>query len=142
MCELRAVVQWPYSHRMAIRTELTVRLSQAPRALDRVFEVLAGDGINLLAICLEGGGTLRIVADNPLNAAAKLRELRYEVVERDVLYTTVPNEPGSMSRTVRLLTDAGVTVEYAYSACLDRMTLAVLVLGVPDAERASASSGI
>jgi hypothetical protein len=127
---------------MAIRTEVTTKLPGTPRALERAFEVLAGDGINLLAVSVESGGTLRVVADNPLDAAAKLRELHYEVAERDVLYTTIPNEPGSLSRTLKLLTDAGVPVEYAYTSCLDRMTLAVLVLGVPDVQRASAASGI
>jgi hypothetical protein len=128
---------------MAIRTEVTVTLPSSPGGtLERVFEVLAEEGINLLAVSVESGGTLRIIADNPLDAAAKLRELRCEVAQRDVLYTTIPNEPGSLSRTLKLLSDAGVDVEYAYSSCLDRMTMAVVVLGVPDVERASASSGI
>ena len=91
---------------MAIQKEITVKLANSPGALARVGQVLGDERINMLAMAVDGSGTLRMVVDNPLHAAGTLREQHYNVEERDVLYTTMPNEPGSMGRALKLLADA------------------------------------
>src|SRR5215212_3749875 len=93
---------------MAIQRELTVRLANTPGALGRVAELLGGERINILAMVLDTTGALRIVVDNPLHAAGMLREQHYPVEERDVLYTTLPNEPGALARAVRMAAEAGI----------------------------------
>jgi hypothetical protein len=127
---------------MAIQRELTVRLANSPGALSRVTQVLGNARINVLAMSLEGGGVLRMVVDNPLHAAGALREQHYQLEERDVLYATVPNEPGAMARVVAMLAEAGINLEYAYASGIDRVSMVAVVLGVSDAQRASAASGI
>lgn len=125
-----------------IRTELTIRLQNSPGALARVCTALAAERVNLLALALDTAGTLRVVVDNPLHAAATLREQHYQVEERDVLSATVPNEPGALARTVRLISEAGVNLEYAYGTGLETDPMVHVVLGVADAQRASAAAGI
>lgn len=127
---------------MAIRTELSLRLSNSPGSLSRVCDVLAVERVNLIALCLEGTGTLRMVVDNHLHAVATLREQHYQVDERDVLYTVMPNQPGSLARAVRLVADAGVNLEYAYASGVENDPMVGVVMGVPDAMRASAAAGI
>jgi hypothetical protein len=141
-CLLRGSPQKPYIHRMAIRTELSLKLPNNPGALGRVCDALAGQQVNILALALDAGGTLRLLLDNPLHAAATLREQHYQVDERDVLFTTVPNEPGALSRVVRVITEAGVNLEYAYGTCLENQPMAGVVIGVADVQAASALSGI
>jgi hypothetical protein len=127
---------------MAIRTELTVRLLNSPGVAARVCAALADDRINILALQLEAGGVMRLLVDNPLHAAELLRERRFQVEEREVLYTTLPNGPGALGRLGLLLADAGINVEYLYATAVEGHPLSAVVIGVPDARRASAASGI
>jgi hypothetical protein len=127
---------------MAIQKELSVKLPNSPGSLSRVAQILADERVNLIALSVDTSGTLRMVIDNPLHAAATLREKNYQVEERDVLYATMPNEPGSLSRTVRLIAEAGINVEYAYASGIDTVPIVGVVIGATDALRASAAAGI
>jgi len=127
---------------MAIQREITVKLANSPGALSRVSQLLGGERINMLAMAIDPSGHLRMVVDNPLHAANTLREQHYNVDERDVLYTVMPNEPGSLSRALRLLGEAGINVEYAYASGIDRVPMVGVVLAVADAQRASYVAGI
>lgn len=127
---------------MAIQRELTVRLANSPGTLGRVAQLLGSERINMLAISLDGTGALRMVVDNPLHAAGSLREQHYQVEERDVLYTTMSNEPGALARVIKIVAEAGINMEYAYGSGIDRAPMVAVVIGVPDAQRASAATGI
>ena len=127
---------------MAIRTELTVRLQNTPGSLARLCELLAQEHVNILALALDGGVTLRVVPDNPLHAASTLRGQHYQVSERAVLFATVPHEPGALARIARLISDAGVNVEYLYASAAEGTVMSAIVAGVPDAQRASAAAGL
>ena len=79
---------------MAIQREITVKLANSPGSLSRVSQLLGAERINMLAMSIDPSGHLRMVVDNPLHAASTLREQHYNVEERDVLYTVMPNERG------------------------------------------------
>lgn len=127
---------------MAIRKELTLVLENKPGAAARVFKGLADDRINILAMQLEHTGLLRLVVDNPLHAVELMHERKIKVDERDVLYTVMPNDPGALGRAAKLLADAGVNVEYLYVTAVEGQRMAAVVIGVPDALKASAAAGI
>lgn len=127
---------------MAIRTELSLRLPNTPGALREFCDRLTEAHVNLLALHLDSSGRLRCVVDNPLLAADTLARQHVEADTRDVLYVTVPNTPGALAGASRLLSDAGVNVEYAYAATVEGSTLAAVVFGVADAQRASSLSGL
>jgi hypothetical protein len=126
---------------MAIRTELSLRLPNSPGALGRVCGILGDQRVNVFALTVERGGTLRMVVDNPLRAAGALAEQEYTVEERDVLLLALPNGPGALGQAARLLAAADVNVEYAYASALEGQPLATVVIGVEDAERAATVSG-
>jgi hypothetical protein len=127
---------------MAIRTELILRLQNTPGAAAKVCMFLSDERVNILAFQLEAVGILRLLVDNPLHAAMLLREHRMQVEERDVLYTTVPNDPGAIGRLARMLADAKVNVEYLYCTAVEGHPMAAVVVGVPDVQKASLASGI
>jgi hypothetical protein len=127
---------------MAIRTELNMRLANSPGALTGVCTLLSEERVNILALELDGTGRLRLVVDNPVHAAGILREHHYSVTESDVLWLGVPNSPGALAPVLRLLSDAGVNIDYAYGGSSDGSPIATLVLGVGDAQRASAAAGV
>jgi hypothetical protein len=127
---------------MAIRTELTLRLQNSPGMLARVCQVVAEEHINIVAINLATSLMVRILVDNPTHAASVLRERGYHVDERDVIYTTTPNDPGALLRIARLIADAGINMEYLYATAIEGQPIASVVVGVPDAERAAAAAGL
>ena len=127
---------------MAIRTELSLRLQNSPGALGRVCQALGDDRVNILALAIEGGGTLRMVVDNPLQASGTLKERDYAVEERDVLVIQLPNGPSALEQAARILTNAGINVEYAYGSAVDGGAMAAVVVGVEDAQRASMAAGV
>jgi hypothetical protein len=127
---------------MAIRTELTLRLPNSPGALAGVCRALADERVNILAMTVEPTGQLRLVVDNHVRAAGVLRERHHQVAERRVVVATVGNGPGALVPVLQLAADAGVNIEYAYGTAPEGSTGAAIVLGVQDAERASAATGI
>ena len=127
---------------MAIRTELNLRLPNSPGALGGVCRLLSDERVNILAMGLSAGGELRLVVDNHVHGGAVLREHHHQVTERDVLVTSVPNSPGSLAPALKLLSDASVNVQYAYGGGSEGSASAAIVLGVDDAQRAAAASGI
>lgn len=127
---------------MAVRRELCLRLQNSPGALSRVCAVLAAERVNVVALTVEAGGALRLVADNPLRAAATLESADYVVEQRDVLFLELPNGPGALERAARLLAAADVNVEYTYASAVESQALAVVIVGVEDAQRAAAAAGV
>ena len=127
---------------MAIRTELSVRLPNSPGALAGVCQALAAEHINLQALSLDSGGTLRIVVDNPVHAGGVLRERHYHIDEHDVILTTAPNDPVSISRVLGLLSASGINIDYAYASAIESDRSIGIVVGVEDPQRAAAQSGL
>jgi len=127
---------------MAIRVELTLRLQNTPGSAAKICAFLSSEHINVLAFQLESVGILRLIVDNPLHAASLLRDQRVQVEERDVLYTVLPNTPGALNGVARLLAEAKVNVEYLYCTAVEESSMAAVVVGVPDAQKASLASGI
>ena len=127
---------------MAIRTELTLRLQNSPGSLAKVCEIVADEHVDILALNLATPLVLRLVVDNPVHAAETLREHHYQVEEREVVFTTAANNPGSLLRLTRLIAEAGINVEYLYATTQDGASMASIVVGVPDARRASSAAGL
>lgn len=127
---------------MAIRTELNLRLPNSPGALAGVCRLLSDERVNILAMVLEVGGQLRLVVDNHVHAGAMLREHHHQVTERDVILLALPNAPGGLAATLRLVRDADINVEYAYGGGAEGSAAASVVLGVEDAQRAAAAAGV
>jgi len=125
-----------------IRTELSLRLGNSPGALAGVCRLLSAERVNVLAMGLETGGQLRLVVDNHVHGAAILREHHYQVTERDVIVTAVPNTPGALAPALQFVADADVNVEYAYGGGAEGAPTAVMVIGVEDAQRAAAAAGV
>jgi hypothetical protein len=125
-----------------IRTELSLRLANNPGALAAVCRLLSDERVNIIAMSLESGGQLRLVVDNHVHGGAMLREHHHQVTERDVIVTSLPNAPGALAPALRLVADAKINVEYCYGSGPDGSPTALIVLGVENAQRASAACGL
>ena len=127
---------------MAIRTELTLRLPNSPGALAGVCQTLADERVNILAMSLDGSGQLRMVVDNHVHGGAILREHHHQVSERDVIVLSLPNSPGGLAATLRLIGDASVNLDYVYGGGAEGSATASVVVGVEDPARAAAAAGV
>ena len=127
---------------MAIRTELNLRLPNSPGALAGVCRLLADERVNILAMTLEASGQLRLVLDNHVRGAGVLRAQHHKVTERPVVVAAVANGPGALAPVLAIAADAGVNVDYAYGSVVEGTRGAAVVLGVEDAQRVAAVSGI
>ena len=127
---------------MAIRTELTLRLPNSPGALAGVCRALADERVNIVALSVEPSGQLRLVVDNHVRASGVLRERHHQVTTREVLVAAVAGGPGALAPVLAMVAGAGVNVEYAYGTAPDSSSTASIVIGVDDAARAAAASGI
>jgi len=127
---------------MSIRIELNLRLPNSPGALGGVCRLLSDERVNITAMSLEASGQLRLVVDNHVHGAAVLRDHHHQVVERDVLVAGLSHEPGALTPILKLVSDGGINVEYAYGGGAESGATASVVLGVEDAQRASAAAGI
>ena len=125
-----------------IRPELTLRLQNSPGALARVCDLLAAERININAMMLDTGGTMRLMVDNPTHAAGVLRERHYDVTLRDVLFVQLADQPGAFAKVARLLASTGVNLDYVYATVLQNQPQAAIVIGVSDAMRAAAAAGL
>src|SRR5579862_7313520 len=111
-----------------IRRELTLRLPNSPGALGAVCRLLDAERVNILALSLEATGHVHLVVDNPVHAAASLREQHHQVTERDVIVLRVPNAPGGAAAALQLVAAAGVNVEYAYGGADDGSPSAAVIV--------------
>jgi hypothetical protein len=127
---------------MAIRTELNLRLPNSPGALAGVCRLLADEHVNIIAMTLEASGQLRLVLDNHVRGAGVLRAQHHQVTERPVVVAAIANGPGALAPVLAIAADAGVNVDYAYGSVTEGTGGAAVVLGVEDAQRAAAASGI
>src|SRR5262249_49605790 len=76
--------------RMAVRSELHLRLPNSLGALASVIAALDDDRIRVLALCVERAGDARLLVDNPERAIAALTARHVRVETRDAIVTTVP----------------------------------------------------
>ena len=127
---------------MSIRTELTLRLPNSPGAIAGVCRALFDERVNVLALSLDTAGHVRLVVDNHVHASGALRDLHYQVTERQVLVVSVSNDPGALASVLALVADAGINIEYAYASATDAGHAASVVLGVDDTQRASTAVGV
>ena len=127
---------------MGIRTELNLRLPNSPGALAVICQLLADERVTVIALSLDVGGHLHLVVDNPLRAAGVLRNRHHQIAERDVVFVTTGNGPGSLGPLLMLVADAGVNLNYAYGAGGEASQSGAIVLGVDDAQRVSAMAGL
>lgn len=126
---------------MAIHTELNLRLPNSPGALASVCQRLLEERVNILALSVESSGQLRLVVDNHVRAAGRLRDDHHQVTERQVIVVSTSNTPGALAPVLQMVADAGCNLEYAYGGASEASAGAAIVLGVDDAQRGAAATG-
>jgi hypothetical protein len=102
--------------------------------VSEVTDLLGGGGINIRGFSVADTadyGILRLVVDDPAAAAALLRDKGFTVHENDVVCVMLEDRPGGLANALKVVSDAGVNIEYIYS-----LVSTYVVLNVTDPDRA------
>jgi hypothetical protein len=98
--------------------EVAVKLENRPGALSELSELLAANGINILALTVrtEGPlGTLHFVVTDPARVVNILESAGYSPTVQEILAAEAPHHPGGLNALLKPLKLAGVNVGYLYS---------------------------
>jgi hypothetical protein len=101
--------------------DLTVILQDRPGELARLGEVAGTAGVNLEGLAAftgQGRGIVHLLVDDSSLPAARaaLKEAHLGIAdEREVLVVDVADRPGSLGELARMLADANVNVDLAYT---------------------------
>lgn len=125
---------------MPITDEFTVNMEDRPGTLGKFSRVLADRGVNILAFesTSKGGNSeVRFVADDPKATKKAMDDQSLTYTESKVVYITLPNRPGELSRAASLLGDADININHAYFGVDPSSGTPVFFVGVADTERAA-----
>jgi hypothetical protein len=114
--------------------QMSVFIENKAGRVSEVTDVLGGGGINIRGFSVADTadyGILRLVVDDPGRAAAILRDAGFTVHENDVVCVKLEDKPGGLANALKVVSDAGVNIEYIYS-----LVSTYVVLNVTDHDRA------
>lgn len=97
--------------------QLSVFMENEPGRLTELCQAIGEAGVNMHALTIADTtdfGIVRIICDDPENAARALSDLGYSARSTKVMAIDVPNVPGGLASLMELFLKAGVNVEYAY----------------------------
>jgi hypothetical protein len=114
--------------------QLSVFIENKAGRVSEVTDLLGAGGVNIRGFSVADTadyGILRLVVDDPAAAAALLRDKGFSVHENDVVCVKLEDRPGGLANALKMVSDAGVNIEYIYS-----LVSTYVVLNVTDPDRA------
>jgi hypothetical protein len=109
--------------------QLSVFLENKSGRLTEVTEILGQAGINISALSIADTseyGILRMVVSNPDLAHLKLKENNFSVSLTDVACLSTPNEPGSLAKALKILSQEKISIEYMYAFSMGEKAFVVI----------------
>jgi len=119
--------------------QLSIFVENQPGKLLEALETLGDANVDMRALSLADTsdfGILRIIVDNPVNAFNALGEAGFLVKTNDVLAVVIGDKPGGLASVVRILSDAGVNIEYTYAFVAHSRDNAYVILRVDNNDEA------
>ena len=102
---------------MALK-QLTVFLENKEGHLNDVLKTLADNDVNIIVAALAESadfGILRMIVPEPEKAREIWKNADFSAKLTEVLCVSVPHKAGSLAKTLKVLADANVNVEYMYA---------------------------
>ncbi len=114
--------------------QLSVFIENKAGRVSEVTEVLGQAGINIRGFSVSDTadyGIVRLVVDDPDAGAKALQDAGFTVKMSDVICLNLPDQPGGLAGVLKVVSDAGVNIEYVYS-----LISTYVVINVADIDRA------
>jgi hypothetical protein len=119
--------------------QLSVFVANRHGRLSEITEILAEANIDIRALSLADTtdfGILRLIVNNPSYAEERLKANGLTVRLTKVIAAKLDDVPGALSKVLRVLTKADISVEYAYAFITPKNADACVILRVEDNEKA------
>ena len=117
--------------------QLSIFLENKKGRFTEVTTILGDAGINMTAFTVAENsdfGIVRLLVSDPVKARDILRENKYAVSVTDVICLQMPNEPGTLSKVMQIITQADIFIEYMYAFSFGQG--AVVVIRPDDLDKA------
>src|SRR4030067_2260323 len=98
--------------------QISVFLENKPGALAEVTRILGEEGVNIRALSLadtKDFGILRLIVNDNEKAKEVLGQRGLTVRKTEVVAVEVPDRPGGLADILKILSEAGLNVEYLYA---------------------------
>lgn len=122
--------------------QLTIFVKNEQGSLVSITETLAKHNINIRALSIadtEEFGILRLIVNDTETAYKTLSEAGYLLKITDVVGVKIGDEPGKLSKALKVLDDNHINMEYLYAFMLRTEKHAYVVLRVADNTSAEAA---
>jgi len=116
--------------------QLSVFIENKAGRVSEVTDVLGDAGINIRGFSVSDTadyGIVRLIVDDPDKGRDVLSAAGFTVKENLVLCLDLPDHPGGLAGVLKVVSGAGVNIEYVYS-----LISTYVVINVADIERAAA----
>ena len=114
--------------------QLSVFIENKAGRVSEVTDVLGKAGVNIRGFSVSDTadyGIIRLVVNDPEAGRAALKDAGFTVKEAEVICINLPDQPGGLAGILKLVSDAGVNIEYVYS-----LISTYVVINVADVDRA------
>ena len=114
--------------------QLSVFIENKAGRVSEVTDVLGRSGVNIRGFSVSDTadyGIIRLVVDDPDRGRDVLHEAGFAVKVNDVLCVELPDHPGGLAGVLKVVSSAGVNIEYVYS-----LIGTFVVINVADIDRA------
>lgn len=118
--------------------QISVFLENRAGRLFDIAELLGNENINIRALSLADAsdfGVIRLIVDKPGKAAERLKEEGFSVGLTSVVAVEVPDNPGGLASVLKVMTDAGINVEYMYAFVEKTSDNAIVIFRLENMEK-------
>lgn len=118
---------------------LSIFVENKPGKLEKITEVLAEEGINILGfsiVSVKDFGVIKFLVDKPERAFQKFREKGFTVAKINCLGIELEDKPGGLYRVVKLISSKGINIESALVYVAETRKKAYFVFEVENIEEA------
>lgn len=125
---------------MTVR-QISVFIENKPGTMVKITDALGNAGVDIRAMSLadtQDFGILRLIVNDTDKAKAALSAVGCITSVTDVIVAELPDVPGAMTKTVRLLAEHEINIEYIYAfVSQEKNKKAYIVFRIKDTEKAS-----
>jgi hypothetical protein len=114
--------------------QLSVFIENKAGRVSEVTDVLGAAGVDIRGFSVSDTadfGIVRLVVDDPDKGLEVLSAAGFTVKENDVICLDLPDHPGGLAGVLKVVSGAGVNIEYVYS-----LISTYVVINVADIDRA------
>lgn len=119
--------------------QLSIFVENKPGRLATVTDILAKGAIDIRALSVADTtdyGILRLIVSDPVKACELLRDADYTVKLTDVIVVELDDKVGALAKTLSLLDERGISVEYLYAFIGRDKGKAFIIIRVEDNKKA------